>query len=145
MLSGVPNWNNCNQYIKKCYHTLSTFANNLIEITKAFTIQKQPTDLRCVPFDHIVFEIKWRHGTFLIRKLFQAFLNPLQALFNCLVYRRWAKGSERVVIPWQMVGNFPSTFNSVKSLSTTNEESVPLLENRARTSINGYSGSYQQS
>ncbi|KRT78861.1 hypothetical protein AMK59_7044, partial [Oryctes borbonicus] len=28
-----------------------------------------------------------------------ASLNPLQALFNCLVYRRWARGSERVIMP----------------------------------------------
>ncbi|GJQ75634.1 hypothetical protein Trydic_g17712 [Trypoxylus dichotomus] len=63
-----------------------------------------------------------------------ALLNPLQALFNCLVYRRWARGSERVVIPWQIISKFSSPLQSMtKSTSVTKEETVPLLENRART------------
>ncbi|KAJ8941228.1 hypothetical protein NQ318_015660 [Aromia moschata] len=32
-----------------------------------------------------------------------ALVNPLQALFNCLVYRRWNSGSERVILPWRHV------------------------------------------
>lgn len=49
-----------------------------------------------------------------------------------------------MVIPWQMTKIIPSPLQTIKSLTksttTTKEESVPLLENRPRTSINGFSG-----
>lgn len=64
----------------------------------------------------------------------QAFLNPLQALFNCLVYKRWGKGTERVILPWKRNGEHKEDLLA----STINDnESLPLLQG-SRTSINVY-------
>ncbi|XP_017772413.1 PREDICTED: G-protein coupled receptor 143-like [Nicrophorus vespilloides] len=60
-----------------------------------------------------------------------AFTNPLQALFNCLVYRRWNKGSERLILPWRKS-------ESKEKILIPSEERYPLLHPTPRNSINGY-------
>lgn len=70
-------------------------------------------------------------------------MNPLQALFNSLVYRRWSQGSERLLLPWKRlhkstsVQQIPSTEESEPS--SESQESFPLLQNVPRIAINGYS------
>ncbi|KAJ8974667.1 hypothetical protein NQ317_011984 [Molorchus minor] len=70
------------------------------------------------------------------------FVNPLQALFNCLVYRRWNSGSERIIIPWRQLErteiNKTCTENSSSSEATAREEIYPLLQSTPTNSINGY-------
>lgn len=56
-----------------------------------------------------------------------ALMNPLQALFNCLVYRRWGKGSEKVILPWN---NTKSIQNYEDSNVNINNERMHLLRNR---------------
>lgn len=67
-------------------------------------------------------------------------MNPLQALFNSLVYRRWTVGSERLVVPWRKTKKtaspLPSPEESVET--TSSHESLPLLQNVPRIGINGY-------
>lgn len=69
-------------------------------------------------------------------------MNPLQALFNSLVYRRWNFGSERVYLPWRSL--FKRTSNIEQQSSETSvsaqsqEENFPLLQNVPRIGINGY-------
>ncbi|RZB39866.1 G-protein coupled receptor 143 [Asbolus verrucosus] len=75
-----------------------------------------------------------------IKIKFSALMNPLQALFNCMVYRRWRNGSEKIILPWRKVeGSFP-TVHSQHSHDSFNssvrEEIVPLLQNAQ--SVNGY-------
>ncbi|KAL3269606.1 hypothetical protein HHI36_008670 [Cryptolaemus montrouzieri] len=68
-----------------------------------------------------------------------AFLNPLQAFFNCLVYRRWSRGSEKIVFPWQKSESQILTkyeISSSSDLYQEKEEKVPLLRNDPSTSIN---------
>ncbi|XP_023029086.1 G-protein coupled receptor 143 [Leptinotarsa decemlineata] len=72
-----------------------------------------------------------------------AFMNPLQALFNCLVYRRWNSGSERVILPWRQLertGSTDSKKNTSKSSleDTIREEIYPLLHNAPSNSVNLY-------
>ncbi|KAJ8931711.1 hypothetical protein NQ314_015358 [Rhamnusium bicolor] len=71
-----------------------------------------------------------------------ALVNPLQALFNCLVYRRWSSGSERVILPWrQLEGteiNHTITISRESSHNTAREEIYPLLQSTPTNSINGY-------
>ncbi|XP_044272227.1 G-protein coupled receptor 143-like isoform X2 [Tribolium madens] len=69
-----------------------------------------------------------------------ALMNPLQALFNCMVYRRWRNGSEKIILPWRKVeGSFP-TARSPQSresfTSSVREEILPLLQ--TAQSVNGY-------
>lgn len=63
-----------------------------------------------------------------------ALMNPLQALFNCLVYRRWTWGSEKLLLPWAQ-----SSTSSIKkeNQETTKEEKLPLLRHSSKSSING--------
>ncbi|CAH0554404.1 unnamed protein product [Brassicogethes aeneus] len=76
-----------------------------------------------------------------------ALLNPLQALLNCLVYRRWSSGTERVILPWRKVEEyFPveaesesESSSTIDSNSTTvREEIYPLLQSAPVNSINEY-------
>lgn len=71
---------------------------------------------------------------------FKALMNPLQALFNSLVYRRWTVGSERLVLPWRRpVKSDPQTLSPTESVeSSASHESLPLLQNVPRIGINGY-------
>ncbi|KAK5644691.1 hypothetical protein RI129_005991 [Pyrocoelia pectoralis] len=66
-----------------------------------------------------------------------AFTNPLQAFFNCLVYRRWNTGSEEVVFPW---GKSKSSgiYNTTRSRTTDSQEDLPLLHNFERNGPNLY-------
>ncbi|KAG5878284.1 hypothetical protein JTB14_033085 [Gonioctena quinquepunctata] len=72
-----------------------------------------------------------------------ALMNPLQALINCLVYRRWSGGSERVIIPWKHIekisstGSYKSTFKS-STEETIREEIYPLLQSAPTRSVNLY-------
>lgn len=65
-------------------------------------------------------------------------MNPLQALLNCLVYRRWQFGSERIILPWRKIEiSFVNSRNSRESFdSSVREEILPLLRNAQ--SVNGY-------
>lgn len=54
-------------------------------------------------------------------------MNPLQALFNCLVYRRWGKGSEKVILPW-------NTKKNIQNMEYLSDEQVHLLQNRSGNS-----------
>lgn len=68
-------------------------------------------------------------------------MNPLQALFNCLVYRRWNYGSERVMLPWRNLhksATVPLSESSEHSEIPAPEENFPLLQNAPRIGINGY-------
>lgn len=70
-------------------------------------------------------------------------MNPLQALFNSLVYRRWTVGSEKLILPWKRTTKMvvpPPTPSPEESIdeSTTSHESLPLLQNVPRIGINGY-------
>lgn len=71
-------------------------------------------------------------------------MNPLQALFNCLVYRRWSKGSERVILPWRLIGkteldkNTPPVSSSSDEEETVRAEIYPLLQSSPGKSINLY-------
>ncbi|CAH1156202.1 unnamed protein product [Phaedon cochleariae] len=72
-----------------------------------------------------------------------ALLNPLQALFNCLVYRRWSSGSERVILPWRQLEKTELSPNRTSSTSTSEEETVreetyPLLHSAPTNSVNLY-------
>ncbi|KAJ8920185.1 hypothetical protein NQ315_011846 [Exocentrus adspersus] len=71
-----------------------------------------------------------------------ALMNPLQAFFNCLVYRRWSSGSERLILPWRQLESASTnkTISSVteSSRSTVREEIYPLLRSTPTNSINGY-------
>lgn len=69
-----------------------------------------------------------------------ALMNPLQALFNCLVYRRWSSGSERVILPWRQLDRteISKTSSANTSQSTTREEIYPLLQSTPTNSINEY-------
>nr|CAD7433894.1 unnamed protein product [Timema monikensis] len=82
-----------------------------------------------------------------------AVLNPLQALFNSLVYRRWSGATERVYIPFRKLqADDPSMDSSTPPLelaSETTGEDTPLLQSREfshrrlpRAPINGSSGSF---
>lgn len=69
-----------------------------------------------------------------------AFLNPLQALLNCLVYRRWNKGSEKIILPWKH-SEKQTTIREVtdsNSENTKREEVLPLLKNVASEKIKPY-------
>ncbi|XP_022918236.1 G-protein coupled receptor 143-like [Onthophagus taurus] len=72
-----------------------------------------------------------------------AVMNPLQALFNCIVYRRWTKGAEKIVKPWncfkQLSFSRVHLIKSHSSSSLTTEETLPLLENLPRTRVSYYS------
>lgn len=94
---------------------------------------------KCSPF-------AWKHFFQKIYSKFcglQALINPLQALFNSLVYRRWSQGSERLLLPWKKmhksisVQELPSSDESEPSSSS--QENFPLLQNVPRIGINGYS------
>lgn len=67
-------------------------------------------------------------------------MNPLQALFNCIVYRRWSNGSEKIVLPWRKIeATYPTSHTPVRSNSMTSsvqDEILPLLQNNR--SVNGY-------
>ncbi|KAK9890754.1 hypothetical protein WA026_012102 [Henosepilachna vigintioctopunctata] len=68
-----------------------------------------------------------------------AFLNPLQAFFNCLVYRRWNRNSEKIIIPWQKRQVAQETnyiMNSHGDIFLQREEILPLLRNASAASIN---------
>ncbi|XP_060529684.1 G-protein coupled receptor 143-like isoform X2 [Cylas formicarius] len=57
-----------------------------------------------------------------------AFTNPLQAFLNCLVYRRWAVGSERITLPWRQTWRTDSPSADARSSQKTSEdETYPLL------------------
>ncbi|XP_056635757.1 G-protein coupled receptor 143-like [Diorhabda sublineata] len=69
-----------------------------------------------------------------------AFVNPLQAVFNCIVYRRWSSGTERVILPWR---HLEARADDVKSSSSSKsssyrEELYPLLYNTPTNSVNLY-------
>ncbi|XP_044732040.1 G-protein coupled receptor 143-like [Chrysoperla carnea] len=71
-----------------------------------------------------------------------AVTNPLQALFNSFVYRRWSTGTERVYIPWRKIQEdslrkFSLSQNGSK-VSSAREE-LPLLQSYPKNSINVYS------
>jgi len=67
-----------------------------------------------------------------------AFTNPLQALFNCLVYRRWNGESETVILPWskmektQVEESYKSTSRSSPLVSGLHEEEQPLVRSFLR-------------
>lgn len=66
--------------------------------------------------------------------------NPLQALFNCIVYKRWRTG-DKVRIPWKSKPR-ASTAEEPHELTRTpphieEEERMYLLQS-APKSINGY-------
>lgn len=68
-------------------------------------------------------------------------MNPLQALFNCMVYRRWRNGSEKIILPWRKVeGSYPIVRSEPQTnnspTSSVREEILPLLQNAQ--SVNGY-------
>lgn len=71
-------------------------------------------------------------------------MNPLQALFNCMVYRRWSKGSERVILPWRLIGKTEIEKNTTLASSSSNDEDTvrseiyPLLQNSPGKSVNLY-------
>lgn len=68
-------------------------------------------------------------------------MNPLQALFNSLVYRRWTVGSEKLLVPWKRPKRSLSPVRSPpeeSTASTASHESLPLLQNVPRIGINGY-------
>ncbi|XP_044755545.1 G-protein coupled receptor 143-like [Coccinella septempunctata] len=71
-----------------------------------------------------------------------AALNPLQAFFNCMVYRRWNKGSEKIITPWSKSGSRNKTKPEISSSSGENleekDEALPLLRNVPTTSINQF-------
>ncbi|KAF2882378.1 hypothetical protein ILUMI_23798 [Ignelater luminosus] len=64
-----------------------------------------------------------------------AFINPLQAFFNCLVYRRWNGESEIVVMPWSRHSTLeePKSKSVPHSSSNHLEENLPLLQNFHRS------------
>lgn len=69
-----------------------------------------------------------------------AFTNPLQAVFNCLVYRRWNGELETIAIPWSR-GCLCNAETVVEESSTysykeSSEERLPLLYNYSKASIN---------
>ncbi|XP_018336904.1 G-protein coupled receptor 143-like [Agrilus planipennis] len=70
-----------------------------------------------------------------------AFTNPLQALFNSLVYRRWNSGSEKIIVPWKkQESSEVQNFNTPNSSTVDSfDENLPLLQSLRRSSINGYS------
>ncbi|KAF5307956.1 hypothetical protein FQR65_LT06523 [Abscondita terminalis] len=71
-----------------------------------------------------------------------AFTNPLQAFFNCLVYRRWSTESEVVVFPWSK-SNKSDLLNSTQDGSfNPQEERLPLLHNFHRTNSKNYTRDY---
>lgn len=52
-----------------------------------------------------------------------AFMNPMQALFNSLVYRRWSAGAEKIAMPCKLTTNhFIAPEKSVYA-----NESTPLI------------------
>ncbi|CAH1979512.1 unnamed protein product [Acanthoscelides obtectus] len=69
-----------------------------------------------------------------------ALLNPLQALCNCLVYRRWSSGSERVILPWRILekDGRSETVSSESFTETIREEVYPLLQSTPANSVNMY-------
>ncbi|CAH1114086.1 unnamed protein product [Psylliodes chrysocephalus] len=71
-----------------------------------------------------------------------ALLNPLQALFNCIVYRRWGTGNDRVILPWRQGDTADCSKNSSSSKYTSDEtireEIYPLLQNTPTNSVNLY-------
>ncbi|CAG9854583.1 unnamed protein product [Phyllotreta striolata] len=71
-----------------------------------------------------------------------ALLNPLQAVFNCIVYRRWSSGTERVILPWRQIVGVDSVGSNGSSKSslddTVREEIYPLLQNTPTNSVNLY-------
>ncbi|XP_072378572.1 G-protein coupled receptor 143-like [Diabrotica undecimpunctata] len=69
-----------------------------------------------------------------------ALVNPLQALFNCIVYRRWSSGTERVILPWRQIEKDDEDVkNSISSKSSEEKEEIyPLLKNTPTNSVNLY-------
>lgn len=72
-----------------------------------------------------------------------ALINPLQALLNSLVYRRWTKGTEKIAFPFLCAQKNKTSLNSsfVASTPTSSllrEENMPLLRSIPRASINRY-------
>ncbi|KAF5278453.1 hypothetical protein FQA39_LY05942 [Lamprigera yunnana] len=67
-----------------------------------------------------------------------AFTNPLQAFFNCLVYRRWSADSEVLIFPWGK-SQHSSRLHSAELRNNNSQERVPLLHNFDKVTAQSYS------
>lgn len=72
----------------------------------------------------------------------QAVMNPLQALFNSMVYRRWTGGPEKVYIPCRKLSGRSALNDPVEDDQLNlpvSTESTPLLDAPAAKSTSGKS------